>query len=101
MWYLILYLVCGIVAVFTAIYLVGRTYEELDYDIEEANDSLLDELKKFFGRFWRPYLIVSVVLVYGLWPICSVISITCWIKAINERLELDKDEEYLEEGEAE
>lgn len=85
MWYLVLYLVSGLIAqVAMAVHTV-ETYEELGYgeQFDEASDSWLEVIKDYSGRLFIPLLIWSLICVIVLWPFYVFKAWTEYRKIIN------------------
>lgn len=101
MWYLVLYVVLGIVVLFATTWIIVYNYMELDYDIETAVDVLNEENKIAFGRYYKLKIWLGLMITIALWPIAVYLGCKRYIDRVNEYFERIEEQECLEIGEIE
>lgn len=92
MLYVVLYLVCGVIALVAMAAHTCNVYEGLNHNIEPVVQEINDDIESYYG--WKYGLVVAAGLLYviGLWPAVLVKEFKNYTRLLNAYLEFEEDE---------
>ena len=98
MWYVIGYLVLGVVTIIGMLIYTAHVYDGLDLgeDFDEAVDAIYDSDREYYGRRYFLCIIIGALALIAFWPVAAFVAFKLYADRINEFI-IDNEEECLDE----